>query len=127
MEDCLFCKINKGEVDSLMICEDDKVKVIMDAFPDKPGHTLIIPKVHYKDLDDIPSDLLTHILNKAKEIKPLLEDALHPNSVVLIQNNGEAEKIKHFHLHLIPQYINIPKLSKEEIYNKIIETKRSDI
>ena len=126
MEDCLFCKINNGEIDSLTIYEDEKVKVMMDAFPDKPGHTLIIPKEHYKDLDDIPTDLFSYIINIAKIIKPLLEDTLHPESIVLIQNNGEAEKIKHFHLHLIPQYINIPSLTKEEVYNKIMQNKRSD-
>lgn len=127
MEDCLFCKINNGEVDSLTIYEDEKVKVMMDAFPNKPGHTLIITKEHYKDLDDIPSELAKYIIEIAKKIKPLLEDAMHPNSVVLVQNNGEEEKIKHFHLHLIPQYINIPALTKEEAFNLIMKSKRSEI
>lgn len=42
--DCLFCKINKNEMDSLTIYEDDVVRVILDAYPDANGHTLIIPK-----------------------------------------------------------------------------------
>ena len=61
MEDCLFCKINNGEVDSLTIYEDEKVKVMMDAFPNKPGHTLIITKEHYKDLDDIPEKVTSKL------------------------------------------------------------------
>ena len=121
--DCLFCKIINNEVDSLMLYEDNDVKVILDAFPDSPGHTLIIPKSHYKDLDDIPITLLTKILEVAKVYKKVLESTLNPDSIVLIQNNGFEEKIKHFHLHLIPKYNKEITLSKEEIYNKIRSNK----
>lgn len=121
MEDCLFCNIGKGKVESLCLYEDDKIKVILDAYPNKPGHTLIIPKEHFKDLDDINMETLSYILNKAKDIKKLLEKALNPESIVLVQNNGKAEVIKHFHLHLIPHYAEEPSLSREEIYTKIKE------
>ena len=92
MKDCLFCNIIKGEQASYTLYEDDDLKVIMDAFPNSPGHTLIIPKEHYKDLDDIDIELLTKILKKAKDIKKLLETKLNPESIILVQNNGEAEK-----------------------------------
>lgn len=121
MEDCLFCNIGKGNTESLCLYEDDKIKVILDAFPEKPGHTLIIPKKHFKDLDDIDMETLSYILLKAKEIKKILERALNPESIVLAQNNGKAEAIKHFHLHILPKYDNEPKLSREEIYEKIKE------
>ena len=123
MEECLFCNIGKNKIESLCLYEDEIVKVILDAFPNKPGHTLIIPKKHYKDLDDINMDTLSHILKIAKEIKPLLEKALNPESIVLIQNNGEAEKIKHFHLHLLPYYKKETALSREEIYKLIMKAK----
>ena len=120
MEDCLFCNIGKGSISSNCLYEDNDLKVIMDAFPDSPGHVLIIPKKHYKDLDDIDMDTLTKIMSKAKEVKKLLEVKLNPSSVILVQNNGEAQKIKHYHLHLIPTYIEKPNLSVDEMYNKIM-------
>ena len=123
MKDCLFCNIIKGEQASYTLYEDDDLKVIMDAFPNSPGHTLIIPKEHYKDLDDIDIELLTKILKKAKDIKKLLETKLNPESIILVQNNGEAEKIKHFHLHLIPTYNIVPDKTVEEIYKLITEEK----
>lgn len=119
MNDCLFCKIINGEISSYTLYEDDIVKVMLDAFPDNPGHTLIIPKKHFLDLDDIDINVLTHIMETAKRIKILLESKLHPNSIVLMQNNGEAEKIKHFHLHLIPKYDKKLDLDKEEV-NKLL-------
>ena len=84
MKDCLFCNIIKGEQASYTLYEDDDLKVIMDAFPNSPGHTLIIPKEHYKDLDDIDIELLTKILKKAKDIKKLLETKLNPESIILV-------------------------------------------
>lgn len=123
MKDCLFCNIIKGEQASYTLYEDDDLKVIMDAFPNSPGHTLIIPKEHYKDLDDIDIDLLTKILKKAKDIKKLLETKLNPESIILVQNNGEAEKIKHFHLHLIPTYTIVPDKTAEEMYKLITKEK----
>ena len=123
MKDCLFCNIIKGEQASYTLYEDDDLKVIMDAFPNSPGHTLIIPKEHYKDLDDIDIDLLTKILKKAKDIKKLLEIKLNPESIILVQNNGEAEKIKHFHLHLIPTYTIVPDKTAEEMFKLITEEK----
>lgn len=123
MKDCLFCNIIKGEQASYTLYEDDDLKVIMDAFPNSPGHTLIIPKGHYKDLDDIDIELLTKILKKAKDIKKLLETKLNPESIILVQNNGEAEKIKHFHLHLIPTYTIVPDKTVEEMYKLITKEK----
>lgn len=117
MEECLFCKIIKGEVDSLKLYEDDDILVMLDAYPDSPGHTLIIPKKHYLDLSDIPIELLDKILLKAKDIKLLLENKLNPTSIVLIQNNGERQKIKHYHLHIIPYYNEKQYLNKEDIFN----------
>ena len=123
MKDCLFCNIIKGEQASYTLYEDDDLKVIMDAFPNSPGHTLIIPKEHYKDLDDIDIELLTKILKKAKDIKKLLEIKLNPESIILVQNNGEAEKINHFHLHLIPTYTIVPDKTVEEMFKLITEEK----
>ena len=71
--------------DSLTIYEDDKVKVMLDAFPNSIGHTLIVPKEHFKDLDDITLETLNHIFTIAKKIKPILEEKLNPESIVLIQ------------------------------------------
>ncbi len=118
---CLFCKIVNNEISSYTLYEDDLIRIIMDAFPNSPGHTLIIPKKHYTDLSDIDEEVLNHIMKKAKEYKNILEDKLKPESIVLIQNNGKAQEIKHFHLHLIPYYNEKPNNTVEEMYNKIKE------
>ena len=105
-EDCLFCKIIKGEIPCYKIYEDEFVLAFLDINPDSDGHTLIIPKKHYTDIDDINLDTLTKIFESVKTIKKILEEKLSCDGITLLQNNGNVQEIKHFHLHLKPQYKN---------------------
>ena len=115
----IFCKIINGEIPSYTIYEDEKVKVFLDVNPKSNGHTLIIPKKHYKDLDDIDIDDLKYIMEIAKKMKKLLEERLNPNGIMLVQNNGDLQEVKHYHLHLIPNYDNNTLDNVEDIYNKL--------
>ena len=116
MENCIFCNIIKGEITSKKIYEDDLIYVFLDLNQECIVHSLIIPKKHYLDLHDIPSDLLNHILNVANILYKDFESKLKCDGLTLLQNNGCAQDVKHFHLHLLPKYINKPKLSIDEIY-----------
>lgn len=106
MENCIFCKIINGEIPSMKVYEDDICLAYLDINPDSDGHTLIIPKTHYKDIYDIPSDTLTHIYETAKDIMRLLEEKLGCNGFTLVQNNGSIQEVKHYHLHIKPYYDN---------------------
>ena len=118
MDNCLFCKISQGEINSNTIYEDDIVKTFLDINPTSVGHLLIVPKVHYLDFDDIPLVVLTHIMEVAKRMKKLLESKLGAEGMTIIQNNGFVQEIKHFHLHLVPKYRgNAIKLSVSEVYD----------
>ncbi len=116
MNDCIFCKIVNGEIPSKTIYEDGIVKVLLDINPIKTGHTLIIPKNHFMDLDDIDLETITHIMKVAKDIKKLLEDKLGAKGIKLVQNNGCLQDIKHFHLHLLPD-CNVPEKSLDEVFD----------
>ena len=116
MNDCIFCKIIDGSIPSKTIYEDEIVKVFLDINPLNPGHTLIIPKKHYKDFDDIDLETLTHIMKVAKELKLRIEDRLNPNGVRLLQNNGVLQEVKHFHLHLIPSYKEENGLNVDKVF-----------
>lgn len=120
--ECIFCKIAKGEMDSYTIYEDEIVKAYLDIHPDSNGHTLIIPKKHYRDLDDIDEKTITHIMMVAKKVKKILENKLGMDGLTLIQNNGRPQEVKHFHLHLKPAYEKNGRRAKvENIYEKIMK------
>ena len=129
--DCIFCKIANKEIPSFKVYEDDIVYAFLDINPDSDGHTLIIPKKHFKDLDDIDLETLNHINKVSKEIKKLLEEKLNCIGLSLLQNNGSVQEIKHYHLHLKPYYKDIKTMElikynenisdPKNIYEKIKE------
>ncbi len=117
MNDCLFCKINNGDIPCYKVYEDEVVLAFLDINPKSNGHTLIIPKKHFKDIYDIDKDTLSHIMGTAKNIMNLLNEKLNPDGFTLAQNNGEVQEIKHFHLHVMPYYKNSTLKTAEETWN----------
>lgn len=115
--DCLFCKIINNEIPSKKIYEDDKVIVFLDIHPKATGHMLIIPKKHYINIEDIDLNILNHINSISKDMYQLLKDKLHVEGVTTCQNNGISQEIKHFHMHLIPNYKSSGNLGLEEVYD----------
>ena len=125
--DCLFCKLNQGEIPSYTIYEDNIVKAFLDINPDSDGHTLLIPKKHYTNIEDIDEYTLNHLNNIAKKIYFKLKASLDFDGLSFVQNNKMGQQIKHYHLHLIPKYKENKDYSNnknaltpvEEIYNLI--------
>lgn len=123
MNNCIFCKIINKEIPSYKVYEDDKVLAFLDVNPTTYGHTLIIPKKHILDYEEIDLETLNHINQVGKEIFLKLKEKLNPSSIQLVQNNGKLQEVKHYHLHLIPHY-NEEKQSKEnleEVLKSIME------
>ena len=120
MDNCIFCKIIKGEIPSKKLYEDDKVVIIMDINPVVDGHVLVIPKEHIVDYTEMPDDLLAHISKVAKEYGKELMRKLESKGLTLTVNYGDSQVVKHYHLHLLPDY-NIKEVEKtvEEVYEII--------
>ena len=102
--DCIFCKIVNGEIPSKVLYEDELVLVIMDANPNVDGHALIIPKKHYTDYLELDKEISTHIFEVAKNIGPKIMQKLGTTALTLLVNYGTDQQVKHFHLHLLPNF-----------------------
>lgn len=113
---CIFCKIINDEIPSYKIYEDDEILAFLDVNPTSPGHTLIIPKEHTLDVITINNDILIKILDKSRDIANNLIEKMGAKGFTLVQNNGIAQEVKHFHLHIIPKYNRKKKLTLDEVY-----------
>ncbi len=113
MDDCIFCKIIKGEIPCIKVYEDDKVLAFADINPISKGHTLIIPKRHVGSMWEASEDELTKIMKTAKKLIHAIKDALNPQGVAVLQLNGRAvnQIVMHYHLHLIPRSEGEPELT----------------
>lgn len=121
-DNCLFCKIVRGEVESLKLYEDDDCIAILDAFPETNGHTLVIPKKHYEDIYEVPSEVLTKMFEIGKNKTNKIMNKLNKPSSSFLINYGDAQAIKHIHLHLIPDFMHPDKsLSREEVFEILKE------
>lgn len=112
MEDCIFCKIVRGEIPCFKVYEDEKVLAFEDINPVADGHTLIIPKAHSENLWEIPDDDLAAIHIASKKIIQGIKDALKPIGVAALQLNGRGanQEVMHYHLHLVPRAEGTPLL-----------------
>jgi len=112
MEDCIFCKIVKGEIPSFKVYEDEKVFAFEDISPISVGHTLIVPKRHAQDLWEIPDEDLASVHRASKKIINAIKDVLKPTGVACLQLNGPGanQVVMHYHLHLIPRISGEPEL-----------------
>ena len=108
MENCIFCKIIKGDIPCSKIYEDEHSFAFLDINPASPkgGHTLVLPKKHYETISDIPDSELNDLSKTIKKIsKALLKYAPGMN---IIQNNKKiaGQYVNHLHFHLVPRFEN---------------------
>ena len=113
MDDCIFCKIIKGEIPSFKVYEDDRVYAFADINPVSDGHTLIIPKVHAENLGEIAEEDLMAIHRVSQKMYHAMQKALGADGIALFQANGKSvnQVVMHYHLHLIPRKNSESRLS----------------
>lgn len=108
--DCIFCKIVTGEIPSMRVAEDERTIAFMDISPATRGHTLVIPKRHYRDLLEIDdADLMACVL-AARNLAARARTKLGADGVNLLNSCGAAawQTVLHFHIHVIPRYDDDP-------------------
>ncbi len=105
-DNCIFCKIANGEIPSRTLYEDEDFRVIMDMAPATKGHSLIMPKNHYKNIYEIADDTAAKVFPLAKKMAALMTEKLGADGFNIVQNNNEVagQTVFHFHVHLIPRY-----------------------
>ncbi len=97
---CIFCKIIKGEVESVKIWEDEKFVAILDVNPNVMGMALVLTKEHYDSYAfDIPNAAYSEFMIAAKTVAKILEKGLDVTRVSMIM---EGMGINHAHIKLYP-------------------------
>lgn len=99
MQDCVFCKIAKGELSAKFVYEDGEMMVFPDIHPVAPLHLLIVPKTHIEDLMSL--EMSEEIWAKMTQIAKDLVAKNNLKSYRLVLNGGEAKMVNHLHLHLL--------------------------
>lgn len=104
--DCLFCRIIKGEIPSTKVFESDLLLAFLDINPVNKGHVLIIPKEHAETVFDLRPELAEPILKAIQRIGKAIMKATGAEGMNVLQNNYKAsgQAVGHVHWHLIPRH-----------------------
>ncbi len=108
MDDCIFCKIIKGEIPSYKIYEDEYTYAFLDIAGDVDGHTLVIPKQHCTNILDCDEQTLAHVMQTVKKISNHYVSDCGYNGVNIINANDKSaqQSVFHLHFHIIPRKTN---------------------
>lgn len=100
-DDCVFCKIVKGEIPSTKVYEDDVCVAFEDLNPAAPVHVLIVPKDHYDNVaDNVPVEVLGHLLKVVDEIAKIKNINESGYRVTINTGDDGGQTVHHLHVHV---------------------------
>lgn len=104
MEDCVFCKIIKGEIPSEKVYEDEEVLAFKDIQPAAPIHILVIPKKHIENLLEVKEEdsyLIAHIYQVINKIAKDMNIEKEGFRVIVNCGKDAGQEVMHVHFHLL--------------------------
>lgn len=106
MEECIFCKIVRGEVPNHTVYEDDNVLAFLDIFPHAKGHTVLIPKEHFERVGDLEKNMLGMLLPAVQTVTKRIDEVLNPEGYNIGWNDGASagQVVPHLHIHIMPRW-----------------------
>ncbi len=100
---CKFCEIIQHKSPAAIVFENEDVIAFLDIKPLFAGHTLLIPKVHYETIWDIPETLLATLMSATKILSIAVRKALTAEGIFIANNNIISQSVPHFHMHVVPR------------------------
>jgi histidine triad (HIT) family protein len=100
---CLFCEIAANRQPGTFVYTDEQTVAFLDHSPLFHGHTLVIPKVHYPTLTDLPSEVVGPLFLVAQRVARALETALDAKGTFVAMNNRISQSVPHLHIHVVPR------------------------
>lgn len=105
MSSCIFCKLAANEIPSAKVYEDDEFIAFLDIKPVNLGHTLVISKQHYENLEPVPPEVAGKFFQVVQKVAKAVVQATGVEGFNLGLNNGEVagQVIFHLHMHIMPR------------------------
>lgn len=103
---CIFCKIINHDIPCHQVYEDENTLVFLDIKPVNPGHLLVIPKIHYQNIEAITEEDFCNLMLIVKKMGRLLKDKLGVVAYNVTENNDSlaGQIVPHLHFHIIPRH-----------------------
>ena len=99
---CIFCAVIAG-AESHAIYRDERTVAFLDHAPVIPGHTLVVPTIHYDTLDDLPDDALMPLFSVVRRVSIAQQSALGAEGSLTLANTRISQSVPHVHVHVVPR------------------------
>jgi histidine triad (HIT) family protein len=106
MEHTVFAKIVSREIPSDIVYEDAETLAFLDASPNAPGHTLVVPKKPATNVFDADDETWAAVMRTVRKLAPVIRDAVGAQGVNINSNHEAAagQEVFHLHIHIIPRF-----------------------
>ena len=100
--DCIFCSLIAG-AELRSFYRDEQTVAFLDHAPVIPGHTLVVPIVHYDTLDDLPDEALAPLFRVVRRVSIAQQAALGAEGSLTLANTRISQSVPHVHVHVVPR------------------------
>lgn len=105
-DECIFCRIAAGTAPASIVAETSDVLAFMDINQPTPGHVLVIPRAHVRDIYEMDPETAASLFRLTVHVAKAVKRGLAPDGLTLIQANEQAgqQHVFHFHMHILARY-----------------------
>jgi histidine triad (HIT) family protein len=102
---CIFCSIARRDISARIILENASALALLDVFPIRAGHALVITKKHYEKLEEIEQRDRDSLFQLVTKVSDALERGMNINATLIAIHNGRdaGQEVPHVHIHVVPR------------------------
>lgn len=130
-KECLGCALANQDLFVHVVYEDEFVCCFLDHDPFNEGHALILPKKHFRYVDEFDPQTAIAIMEASQLLSKAIKKLFNPDGITICQNGGKIDELSHYHMHVVPRYKNQSFASfyteepwnNEDLKNKLVTTR----
>ncbi|RUR06599.1 HIT family protein [Legionella sp. km772] len=103
---CQFCNLANGQGLANVVYQTNLICCFLDIDPISEGHTLIVPKKHCLDTEELDKETRLEVMNAVAVLSTAIKELYNPDGISVMQNGGYFNDVNHYHMHVFPRYKN---------------------
>jgi len=127
--ECAFCRIIRRAAPAYTVYDDEHVIVFLDILPLRPGHTLVVPKIHCSRVSELPPEYAASVGKAISRLSNALTKAVDNTALNVVCNQEYAQVVPHVHYHIIPapRFNSLPTSLGPRDLNQVAPTTAKDM
>ena len=101
---CQFCNLANGQELANVVYQINLICCFLDIDPISEGHTLIVPKSHCLDTEELDKEIRLDVMNAVVVLSTAIKKLYNPDGISVMQNGGYFNDVNHYHMHVFPRY-----------------------